>query len=96
MIAINRNSCRNHDPVKEVVLVELETLKTMIAEVMNIDTENITEETTFVDDLGADSLEVYQIIMGIEQEYDIELANEDVEQIQTVGDAMEIIRKIIG
>ena len=74
--------------------MELEKIKAIIAEVLNIDTDSITEDTTFVDDLGADSLDVFQIIMGIEEEYDIELDNESVEQIQTVGDAVEAIRTI--
>ena len=60
----------------------------------SIDADSITEDTTFVDDLGADSLDIFQIIMGIEEEYDIELDNESVEQIQTVGDAVEAIRTI--
>lgn len=74
--------------------MELEKIKAIIAEVLNIDADSITEETTFVDDLGADSLDIFQIIMGIEEEYDIELDNESVEQIQTVGDAVEAIRTI--
>ena len=65
--------------------MELEKIKAIIAEVLNIDADSITEDTTFVDDLGADSLDIFQIIMGIEEEYDIELDNESVEQIQTVG-----------
>ena len=73
---------------------ELEKIKAIIAEVLNIDADSITEDTTFVDDLGADSLDIFQIIMGIEEEYDIELDNESVEQIQTVGDAVEAIRTI--
>ena len=64
--------------------MELEKIKAIIAEVLNIDADSITEDTTFVDDLGADSLDIFQIIMGIEEEYDIELDNESVEQIQTV------------
>ena len=68
--------------------MELEKIKAIIAEVLNIDADSITEDTTFVDDLGADSLDIFQIIMGIEEEYDIELDNESVEQIQTVGDAV--------
>ncbi|MDO5363234.1 MAG: acyl carrier protein [Eubacteriales bacterium] len=72
--------------------MELEKLKAIIAEVLNIDEDIITGDTTFVDDLGADSLDVFQIIMGIEEEYDIELENETVEQIQTVADAAEAIR----
>ncbi len=74
--------------------MELEKIKAIIAEVLNIDADSITEHTTFVDDLGADSLDIFQIIMGIEEEYDIELDNESVEQIQTVGDAVEAIRTI--
>ena len=74
--------------------MELEKIKAIIAEVLNIDADSITEDTTFVDDLGADSLDIFQVIMGIEEEYDIELDNESVEQIQTVGDAVEAIRTI--
>lgn len=74
--------------------MELEKIKAIIAEVLNIDADSITEDTTFVDDLGADSLDIFQIIMGIEEEYDIELDNESVEQIQTVGYAVEAIRTI--
>ncbi len=74
--------------------MELEKIKAIIAEVLNIDADSITEDTTFVDDLGADSLDIFQIIMGIEEEYDIELDNESVEQIRTVGDAVEAIRTI--
>lgn len=74
--------------------MELEKIKAIIAEVLNIDADSITADTTFVDDLGADSLDIFQIIMGIEEEYDIELENESVEQIQTVGDAVEAIREI--
>ena len=74
--------------------MELEKIKAIIAEVLNIDADSITADTTFVDDLGADSLDIFQIIMGIEEEYDIELENEAVEQIQTVGDAIEAHRAI--
>lgn len=74
--------------------MELEKIKVIIAEVLNIDVETITADTTFVDDLGADSLDIFQIVMGIEEEYDIELDNDTVEQIQTVGDAAEAIRRM--
>ena len=74
--------------------MELEKIKAIIAEVLNIDADSITADTTFVDDLGADSLDIFHIIMGIEEEYDIELENEAVEQIQTVGDAIEALRAI--
>ena len=77
-----------------MLYIELEKIKAIIAEVLNIDADSITADTTFVDDLGADSLDIFQIIMGIEEEYDIELENEAVEQIQTVGDAIEALRAI--
>ena len=53
--------------------MEFEKLQQIIAEVLNIDPEEITMNTTFVDDLGADSMDVFQIIMGIEEEFDIEI-----------------------
>ena len=53
-------------------------------------------DTTFVEDLGADSLDVFQIIMGIEEEFDIEIANEDAENIVTVRDAVDQIRNAIN
>lgn len=67
--------------------MEFEKIKAIIAEVLNVDENEITMETTFTDDLGADSLDVFQIIMGLEEEFDIEIANEDAEKIVTVGDA---------
>lgn len=75
--------------------MEFEKLKKIIAEVLNVDEEEITMETTFVDDLGADSLDIFQIIMGIEEEFDIEIENEAAEQIVTVADAVEQIKSAI-
>ena len=64
--------------------MELEKLQKIIAEVLNVDAQEVTMDTTFVEDLGADSLDIFQIIMGIEEEFDIEMPNEDVEHIVTV------------
>ena len=61
--------------------MEFEKLQKIIAEVLNVDPDEITLETTFVDDLGADSLDIFQIIMGIEEEFDIEIPQEDAEKI---------------
>ncbi|MDI9241706.1 acyl carrier protein [Fusibacillus kribbianus] len=72
--------------------MEFEKLQGIIAEVMNVDEDEITMDTTFVDDLGADSLDIFQIIMGIEEEFDIEIPTEAAEQIVTVGDAVEQIK----
>ena len=76
--------------------MEFEKLQNIIAEVLNVDSDEITPETTFVDDLGADSLDVFQIIMGIEQEFDIESPNEKAEKIVSVGDAAEAIKNAVG
>lgn len=73
--------------------MEFEKLKEIIGEVLNVETEDLTMDTTFIDDLGADSLDVFQIIMGIEEEFDIEINTELVEKIVTIGDAVEAIRK---
>ena len=72
--------------------MEFEKLQGIIAEVLNLEPEEVTMEATFVDDLGADSLDVFQIIMGIEEEFDIEIPNETAEKIVTVGDAVEAVR----
>ena len=76
--------------------MEFEKLQSIIAEVMNVDPDEVTPEPTFVDDLGADSLDVFQIIMGIEEEFDIEIPNEKIEKIVSVGDAAEAIKNTIG
>lgn len=76
--------------------MEFEKIKAIIAEVLNVDENEITMETTFTDDLGADSLDVFQIIMGLEEEFDIEIANEDAEKIVTVGDAVEQIKNSLA
>ena len=76
--------------------MEFEKLRKIIAEVLNVDPDEITMETTFQDDLGADSLDVYQIIMGIEEEFDIEIPAETAEQVTTVEDAVEMIKNAVN
>ena len=76
--------------------MEFEKLQAIIAEVMNIEPEEVTMQSTFVDVLGADSLDIFQIIMGIEEEFDIEIPNEAAEQIVTVGDAIEQIKNALN
>ena len=76
--------------------MEFEKIKAIIAEVLNVDENEIKMETTFADELGADSLDVFQIIMGLEEEFDIEIANEDAEKIVTVGDAVEQIKNALN
>lgn len=76
--------------------MEFEKLQGIITEVLNIEPEDVTMAATFVDDLGADSLDIFQIIMGIEEEFDIEIPNEAAEQIVTVGDAVEQIKNALN
>ena len=76
--------------------MEFEKLQGIISEVLNIEPEEVTMAATFVDDLGADSLDIFQIIMGIEEEFDIEIPNEAAEQIVTVGDAVEQIKNALN
>ena len=76
--------------------MEFEKLKKVIADVLNVDPNEITMETTFTDDLGADSLDVFQIIMGIEEEFDIEIPAEKAEKISTVEEAVELIKSALN
>lgn len=76
--------------------MEFEKLKKVIAEVLNVDPEEIALESTFTDDLGADSLDVFQIIMGIEEEFDIEIPAEKAEKISTVEEAVELIKAAVN
>ena len=76
--------------------MEFEKLQKIIAEVLNLSEEEIRPDSTFVDDLGADSLDVFQIIMGLEEEFDIEIPNEEAEKIVTVADAVEAIKNALN
>ncbi len=67
--------------------MEFEKIKEIIARVMNVDPADISEDTSFTDDLGADSLDIFQIIMEIEEQFEIEINDEDAQSIVTVQDA---------
>ena len=66
----------------------------IIAEQLGISESDISEETSFAD-LGADSLDLFQIISALEEEFSIEFENDDVEKIKTVGDALEYIKNVV-
>lgn len=76
--------------------MEFEKLQQIIADVLNVDPNEITMETTFLDDLGADSLDVFQIVMGIEEEFDIEIPAEEAEKVSTVEEAVNLIKNAIS
>lgn len=71
----------------------LERIVDIIREQLNIDDIEITEDTSFSDDLGVDSLDLLELVMAFEEEYDVELNPEELEGIQTVGDVVEFIKK---
>ncbi|NLY77367.1 MAG: acyl carrier protein [Tissierellia bacterium] len=74
----------------------LERLKTMISDQFGIDEDDIDMDTSFKDDLNADSLDLVELIMAIEDEFDLQVADEEVENIQTVGDAVNYISELIN
>ncbi|EJP6473309.1 acyl carrier protein [Clostridium sp. FAM 1755] len=69
-----------------------EKIKSTIAEQLSIDEEEITMESSFIDDLGADSLDIVELIMALETEFDLEIPDEDAEKISTVGDVVNYIK----
>ena len=69
-----------------------ERVKEIIEEQLNLDGVEITEASSFKDDLGADSLDLFELVMAFEEEYNIEIPAEDLEQIATVGDIMEYMK----
>ena len=71
---------------------EFERVKNVIVDQLSVDAEEVTMEASFVDDLGADSLDVVELIIGLETEFDIEIPDEDAEKIGTVGDAVDYIK----
>ena len=71
--------------------MEFKKLQKIIAEVVGVEDTEIVQEMNFVDDLGADSLELFQILMGVEQEFDISIDEESLKNVYTVGDLLELI-----
>jgi len=70
----------------------LERIKEIVAEQLNADKESISEETRFKEDLEADSLDLFEIVMSIEDEYNVEIPSEDLESVATVGDVIEYLK----
>ncbi len=73
-----------------------EKLRDIISSELNLDPDEVTMDSSFTDDFGADSLDLYQIVMAIEEEFDIEIDNDAMEGITTVGDAVEQISNALG
>lgn len=71
----------------------LEKIKEMVAEQLNADVEEITAETSFKDDLGADSLDLFELVSNLEDEYDIEIPSEELEKLTTVGAVIDYLKE---
>lgn len=74
---------------------ELDCLKKNIVDILNIDPGELMDDTTFLGDLGADSLDIYQIIMGVEEDMGISFETEDIEKITTFKEALDLIEKTV-
>ena len=70
----------------------LEKMKEIIADQLNVDADSITEASSFKEDLGADSLDLFELVMAFEEAYNVEIPSEDLEKLETVGDVMDYIR----
>lgn len=72
--------------------MELEKIKKILSEQFSINEDDITNETSFAEDLGADSLDLVELVMALEQEFDVEIDDDEVESIKTVGDAVRYLK----
>ena len=70
-----------------------EKVKQIIVDQLGVNTEEVTDEASFIDDLGADSLDTVELVMALEEEFDIEIPDEDAEKITKVKDAIDYIKK---
>ncbi len=72
--------------------MELEQIKTILAEQFSMEEDDINMDTSFTEDIGADSLDLVELVMALEQEFDVEIDDDEVEKIKTVGDAVRYIK----
>lgn len=71
----------------------LEKMKEMIGDQLNVDVEQVTETTSFKDDLGADSLDLFELVMAMEEEFGVEIPSEELETLTTVGAVMNYLKE---
>ena len=72
--------------------IMLEKIKEMVADQLNVEAEEITAATSFKEDLGADSLDLFELVMALEEEYEVEIPSEELEKITTVGAVMDYLK----
>ena len=73
-----------------------ERIKKIVTEHLDVDVDKVTDKAGFIDDLGADSLEIVEIVMSLEEEFDVEIQDDMAESIQTVGDAIKFVKENIS
>ena len=71
----------------------LERMKDIIADQLSVDADGVTETSSFKDDLGADSLDLFELVMALEDEYSVEIPAEDLQNLATVGDVMNYLKE---
>ncbi len=71
-------------------------VKEIVCEQLGVSAEEVTPEASFIEDLGADSLDIVELVMALEEEFDIEIPDEDAERIQTIGDATAYLKEKLG
>tara|TARA_B100000315_G_C14324204_1_gene472229 strand:+ start:161 stop:406 length:246 start_codon:yes stop_codon:yes gene_type:complete len=76
--------------------VDTQKIKSIIAEQLGVKAEEVTDQAKFVEDLGADSLDTVELVMALEEEFGIEIPDEDAEKMTTVGEAMKYIEGKVG
>jgi acyl carrier protein len=76
--------------------MDLNALKEIVTDQLNVEIGELTEKTSFIEDLGADSLDLFELAMAMEEKFDIEIPSEDLQEIKTVGDAAKYIEKKLG
>ena len=77
-------------------MADFEKVKSIIVEQLGVSESEVTEQSHFIDDLGADSLDTVELVMALEEEFGIEISDEDAEKIQTVGDVLSYIDNNVG
>jgi acyl carrier protein len=80
----------------EEKMADFEKIKSIIVEQLGVEESEVTEDAHFIDDLGADSLDTVELVMALEEEFGVEISDEDAEKIQTVGDVKKFIDKLKG
>jgi acyl carrier protein len=86
-----RPNTEHRSPIRREYVSTFDRVKKVVVDQLDVNPDEVTPEASFVDDLGADSLDVVELVMGLEEEFDLEIPDEDAEKITTVGHAVQYI-----